>query len=93
MEVDDMWDDEEDIGPYLKEETFAAPQQMASDEIKTVRCVSKDGGDYVVRCPHCCSIIGIEGDDLSDIHGEQYRHRACGGWLMVDYDARYVREL
>lgn len=64
-----------------------------SDEIKTVHRVSKDGGDYVVRCPHCDQVLGIEGDDLSEIQGEQYRHPACGGWLMVDYEARYVRAL
>lgn len=64
-----------------------------SDEIRTVHRVSKDGGDYVVRCPHCGQVVGIEGDDLSEIQGEQYQHRACGGWLMVDYEARYVRTL
>ena len=64
-----------------------------SDEIKKVYRVSVDGGDYVVRCPHCHQIIGIEGNDLSEIQGEQYHHRACGGWLQVSYEACYVREL
>ena len=67
--------------------------QTATDEIKTVRRVSKDGGDYCVRCPHCGHVIGIEGDYLSEIQGNQYQHRLCGGWLQVDYDARFVREL
>lgn len=71
----------------------ASSTQQATDEIKSVRRVSKDAGDYVVRCPHCQSIIGIEGDDLSEIRGEQYQHRMCGGWLMVEHDARFVREL
>ena len=66
---------------------------MATDEILTVNRVSKDGGDYVVKCPHCSRIIGIEGDDLSEIRGEQYQHRACGGWLQVDHDARFVRAI
>ena len=35
----------------------------------------------------------IEGDDLSEIQGEQYQHRLCNGWLQVDFDARFVREL
>ena len=65
----------------------------ATDEIKTVRRVSKDGGDYCVKCPHCESVIGIEGNDLSEIQGEQYQHRRCGGWLQVDHDARFVSEL
>lgn len=67
--------------------------ESASDEVKVVRRVSKDGGDYVVRCPHCRAVIGVEGEDLSEIQGEQYQHRACGGWLMVDYGAHFVREL
>lgn len=67
--------------------------QPATDEIKTVNRVSKDGGDYVVKCPHCGDIIGVEGDDLSEIQGEQYRHRSCGGWLQIDFQARFVREL
>ena len=63
-----------------------------TDEILTVTRVSKDGGDYVVKCPHCKAIIGIEGDDLSEIKGEQYLCR-CGGWLQVGFNARYVKEL
>lgn len=65
----------------------------ATDEIKTVMRVSKDGGDYVVRCPHCERVIGVEGDDLSEIRGEQYQHGKCGGWLQVGFNARYVKEL
>jgi hypothetical protein len=74
--------------------------------ILPVRLVSKDGGDYCVKCPHCGDIIGIEGEDLSEIRGEQYQHKrrewhgpygmksnGCDGWLEIDEDARYVREL
>lgn len=74
--------------------------------ILPVRKVSKDGGDYVVKCPHCKDIIGIGGDDLSEIRGEQFQHRkreypgpngpksnGCDGWLEVSTDAVYVREL
>lgn len=63
------------------------------NEIKTVHHVSKDGGEYVVCCPHCGSIIGVEGDCLNEIQGEQYVHKPCGGWLEVDYGARFVKEL
>lgn len=63
-----------------------------SDEILTVRTVSKDGGDYIVRCPHCKEIIGIQGDDMSEIRGEQYQCR-CGGWLEVGRNAVFFKEL
>jgi phage terminase large subunit GpA-like protein len=65
----------------------------APDLILDVRLVTRDGGDYAVRCPHCKSIIGIEGEDLSEIRGEQYQHRVCGGWLQVHHSARFVKEL
>lgn len=64
-----------------------------SDEILTVNLVSRDGGSYCIRCPHCKEIIGIEGDDMSEIQGEQYQHRQCGGWSQISYVARYVKEL
>lgn len=67
--------------------------QTATDEIKTVRRVTKDGGSYAVKCPHCGSVIGVEGEDISEVRGEQYKHFSCGGWMRVDYDARFVREL
>jgi len=66
---------------------------QATDEIKTVRRVSKDGGDYVVKCPHCKRIMGIEGDDLSEIRGEQYKDPVCGGWVGLSHTAYFVREL
>jgi hypothetical protein len=78
----------------------------ATDEIKPVRLVSKDGGEYCVRCPHCSDIIGIDGADMSEIRGEQYQHKrrewqgphglrssGCDGWLMVTHSANFVREL
>ena len=27
------------------------------------------------------------------LKGEHYQHRLCNGWLQVDFDARFVREL
>ena len=78
----------------------------ATDEIKPVHCVSKDGGDYCVKCPHCGDIIGIDGADLSEIRGEQYHHKkrewqgpngkrfnGCDGWLEVSDNAVFVKEL
>lgn len=66
-------------------------QPTEKNEILTVHKVTKDGGDYTVMCPHCKSLIGLEGDDLSEIRGEQFQHRACGGWLEVSHDARFVK--
>jgi hypothetical protein len=79
---------------------------QGADLILTVRRVSKDGGGYVVKCPHCEFVIGIEGDDLSEIRGEQFQHRrreypgpngprssGCDGWLAVSRNAVFVREL
>jgi len=66
---------------------------MATNDILGVRLVSKDGGDYCVRCPHCKQVIGIEGEDMSEIAGEQYQHQACGGWLEVSANPRFVKEL
>lgn len=65
---------------------------MCTDEILNVRRVTRDGGTYAVRCPHCKDIIAIEGDDLSEIQSEQYKCR-CGGWLTVAHNAQYVSTL
>lgn len=71
---------------------------LDSEEIKTVTRVSKDWGQYVVKCPHCGAIIGVEGEDLSEIRGEQYQHgsvggHGCGRWLQVSSEARFVEKL
>lgn len=68
-------------------------QSVVENLILDVHLVTRDGGSYCVRCPHCKQILGIDGDDLSEIRGEQYQHRACGGWLEVSSGARYVKEL
>lgn len=83
-----------------------AKDVIANDEILPVRRVTRDGGSYAVRCPHCKDIIGIEGDDLSEIRGEQYQHRrreypgpngpkynGCDGWMEVTPGAAFVKEL
>lgn len=77
-----------------------------TDEILDVHQVSKDGpGEYVVRCPHCRQVIGVEGERLGEIRGEQYQHQkreligwpgsavGCDGWLQVASDAVLVDEL
>ena len=72
------------------------PAETVTDEIKSVSRVSRDGGDYVVKCPHCGWVIGVEGDDLSDIQGGQYQHKnngRCNGWFEITRNARLVREV
>ncbi len=71
----------------------SADGQATLDEIRTVKRVTRDGDGYAVICPHCNRVIGIEGDDLSEIRGEQYQHRSCGGWLEVSHDAVFVKQL
>lgn len=68
---------------------------MSSDEIKSVHRVYRLDGEYAVFCPHCHSRIYIEGDDLSEILGEQYHHKSnafthCDGWFQVETSARYA---
>lgn len=68
--------------------------QSASDEILLVRQFSRDTDrSFTARCPHCHQVIGLEGDDLDEIRGEQYQHKRCGGWLEVSDTAAFVREL
>lgn len=62
---------------------------MAIDEIKIVRRVYRDSGDYMVVCPHCKDWVVLAEDDLSEIRGEQYIHK-CDGWFEVSHGARYA---
>ena len=63
--------------------------------ILDVRRVSRDGGSYCVKCPHCKEVIYIEGEDLTEMRGEQYQHKSviCGGWLEVAHNAVFVSAL
>lgn len=65
-----------------------------SGEILLLHQVSRDiDRDYVVRCPHCYRVIGLEGDNLDAIRGKKYQHRRCGGWLEVSDTASFAHEL
>ncbi|KTC34170.1 hypothetical protein AO265_39850 [Pseudomonas sp. ABAC61] len=46
--------------------------------------VRDDDMSICCRCPHCQSVIGLEGDEFSDVRGEQFQCR-CGGWFEVSY--------
>ncbi|MFX3575437.1 hypothetical protein [Ralstonia mannitolilytica] len=67
---------------------------QATDEIKTARRFTKDGGDWAIKCGHCGQIIGVDDGDLDGTpRGEQYQHRVCGGWTQVSSGAAFVKEL
>lgn len=64
---------------------------MADEYIYDVHHVARDTDrSLICRCPHCQDIIGIDGDDLEDVQGEQYTCR-CGGWFQIDYSARRIK--
>lgn len=90
----------------LADSPSSASAEVTPSTILPVRRVSREGGEYIVKCPHCEVIIGIEGDDMSQIRGEQYQHRrreyptprgtksvGCDGWMEVTNNASFVREL
>lgn len=62
-----------------------------TDYIFDVHQVARDTDMGIIcRCPHCQQVIGIEGEEFSDVRGEQYKCR-CGGWLEVSSSARRVK--
>lgn len=64
---------------------------MPDDYIYEVKQVSRDtDGGLICRCPHCQDVIGIEGEEVDEVQGEQYQCR-CKGWLQIDYDAVRVK--
>ena len=64
---------------------------MPSDCIFDVHHIVRDSDMSICcRCPHCQSVIGIEGEEFSDVRGEQFQCR-CGGWLQVDYSAKALK--
>ena len=86
----------------------ASDGQSSADAglILNVTRVTKDGGSYGVKCPHCRLVIGIDGDDLSEVRGEQFQHKrreypgpngpkssGCDGWMQISEDAVFVRDL
>jgi len=54
------------------------------NEILTVKTVVMDDGP-TVKCPHCKAWVSL---DRGDPRGEQYQHKACGGWFDVSSTAR-----
>jgi hypothetical protein len=60
------------------------------DEILPVGMFSDDGDSWVVFCPHCGRVMGLE---KGPVRGEQYQDGVCGGWLEVTHDAKRVTDL
>ena len=64
---------------------------MPDDYIYNVDHIVRNGDMSICcRCPHCQDVIGIEGDEFSDVRGEQYKCR-CGGWLEVSSTAVAIK--
>lgn len=64
---------------------------MPDDYIYNVDHIVRDSDMSICcRCPHCHNMIGIEGDEFSDVRGEQYKCR-CGGWLEVSSTAVAIK--
>jgi len=64
---------------------------VADDYIYDVIHLSRENDrSLICRCPHCQDVIGIDGDDLDDVYGEQYQYR-CSGWFQISDDARMLR--
>lgn len=64
---------------------------MTDEYIYDVNHIARDNDMSIIcRCPHCQEIIGIDGQELEDVRGEQYKCR-CGGWLEVSSTARRVK--
>ena len=72
--------------------TEQAKRSMTT-EIKMIYKITKDAGYFLVKCPHCNQLVGIEGDDVSEVRGGQYQHKTCSGWIEVSGSARYIRDL
>lgn len=64
---------------------------MTDQHIYIVRhLVRDDDMSICCRCPHCQTVLGIEGDEFHEVLGEQYQCR-CGGWLEIDYHAQRLK--
>ncbi|WP_060318156.1 hypothetical protein [Burkholderia cepacia] len=72
-----------------------------TDEILPVHRYARDGGDFAVKCPHCDSVLYVEGGDWDGTpRGEQYQHAnvrfpdvGCKGWMAVTSTAQCIKEL
>ncbi len=54
----------------------------------------KEGNEFLVKCPHCDRVRGIEKDlRLSELGGEQYQDNLCHGWFEIAADATLVRDI
>ena len=75
---------------------------MATEDILTVNKIGRADGEWGCFCPHCGRPIFFSEDDIDNVRGSQYQHKAftsflsnerCDGWLEVDSSARHVRRL
>lgn len=70
-------------------------EKTASDEILMVRKFFAENDEFLLKCPHCGRIRGIENEtgDLDDLIGAQYEDNLCGGTYEVDDNPFLVRDV
>ncbi|MCP4528608.1 MAG: hypothetical protein GY833_22240 [Aestuariibacter sp.] len=60
-----------------------------SNEIRPVDAVFDDGAEWLLACPHCGKIRGIDKEgSLSNLRGEMYQDNLCSGWYELSQDCR-----
>jgi len=62
-------------------------------EIKVVNVMTRVSGDYAILCPHCNSLMFVEGKNAGEVRGGQYRHIRCDRWVEVSEEAKFSFKL
>lgn len=70
-------------------------EKTKSDEIKPVARFFKEGGEFLLKCPHCKAIRGINNEfgSINKLSGEQYQDNLCNGWFEVNRNPIIVHDL
>jgi hypothetical protein len=81
----------------VRKEIFVAIEfeKTTSLEILPVDKVFKDSGEYLLTCPHCSRLRGIddEGGSIHRLKGEQYQDNLCDGWYSIADSVKVVGEV
>jgi hypothetical protein len=72
-----------------------------NETVLPVHTVSREGSDYVCRCPHCGEVVTLRGVDAFELPGERKQHLlkardkayGCGGWLEVQAGVTFAQEM
>ena len=70
-------------------------EKTESTEIKPVTKLMRDDGEFLLKCPHCGRIRGINDDfeDGEEVYGEQYQDNLCDGWYEISHNAVMVNDV